>query len=203
MNEFANEYLPDPGTIEAVVHARHSDPFAVLGPHPVPGGTVIRTFQPDAQSVSVLDRATDDVIGGLRRIHPAGLFSGLVNTGTPYRFRIDNGEMLRDTEDPYSFPLLLGDLDIHLLAEGRHHDLGRYLGAHPMRVDGVLGVRFAVWAPNARRVSVVGDFNEWDGRRHPMRMRHGAGVWELFIPASVPARSTNTSCSDRPGKHCR
>jgi 1,4-alpha-glucan branching enzyme len=186
MNEFSNEHLPDPGTIEAIVNARHPDPFAVLGPHPVPGGIVIRTFQPDAQSVAVLDRATDDVIGALRRIHPAGLFSGIVNTGTPYRLRVDTGEVPRETEDPYCFPLLLGDLDVHLLAEGRHHDIGRCLGAHPMRVDGVLGVRFAVWAPNARRVSVVGDFNEWDGRRHPMRLRYGAGVWELFVPRLGP-----------------
>ncbi len=181
------QWLPDPATIEGLVQARHGDPFAVLGPHPVPDGVAIRTFQPDAQTVQVVDRATGDVLGTLARIHPAGLFHGVIHTGAvPYLFRIDTGDMTRETEDPYSFPLLLGDIDLHLLAEGRHHDLGRCLGAHPMVVEGVRGVRFAVWAPNARRVSVVGDFNGWDGRRHPMRQRYGAGIWELFIPRLAP-----------------
>ncbi|MBN9563297.1 MAG: 1,4-alpha-glucan branching enzyme, partial [Alphaproteobacteria bacterium] len=182
-----NHYLPDPSTVEALVHARHGDPFAVLGPHPVADGTIIRTFQPDARTVAVADRATGVTLGNLERIHPTGLFHGLLHTGgAPYVLRIDTGEAMRETEDPYASPLLLGDIDLHLLGEGRHHDLGRCLGAHPMSVDGVRGVRFAVWAPNARRVSVVGDFNAWDGRRHPMRLRHGGGIWELFIPRLLP-----------------
>ena len=90
--------------------------------------------------------------------------------------------VIQETEDPYSFGLLLGELDLYLLAEGSHLELGRCLGAQAMSIDGVAGVRFAVWAPNAQRVSVVGDFNGWDGRRHPMRKRVEAGVWELFIP---------------------
>jgi 1,4-alpha-glucan branching enzyme len=182
MNEIAQEYLPDPGAIEALVNARHGDPFSVLGPHPAGAGTVIRTLQPDAQAVTVIDRATGEDLGALRRIHPAGLFSGVAAAARPYLLRIDTGETQRETEDPYSFPPLLGPLDLHLLGEGRHHDFGRTMGAHPMRVDGVAGVRFAVWAPNARRVSVVGDFNHWDGRRHPMRLHPGGGIWELFIP---------------------
>ena len=186
MNEIANEYLPDPGAVEALIHARHGDPFAILGPHPVANGVVIRSFQPEAASVSVVDRMTDDVVCTLRRIHPAGLFSGVVPNAAPYKLRIDTGERSYETEDPYSFPLLLGDLDIHLLAEGRHQDFGRCLGAHPMRIDGVQGVRFAVWAPNAQRVSVVGDFNGWDGRLLPMRKRVEAGVWELFVPRLGP-----------------
>jgi 1,4-alpha-glucan branching enzyme len=172
----------DPGAIEAIVMARHGDPFAVLGPHPVPGGTAIRTFQPDANAVEVLDAATGAPRGRLSRVHPAGLFAGVVDDPAPYRLRLSIGETVRETEDPYAFPPVLGDLDVHLLHEGRHHDLGRTLGAHPMTLDGVRGVRFAVWAPNARRVSVVGAFNRWDGRRLPMRLRFGAGVWELFIP---------------------
>ncbi|MBV8095657.1 MAG: 1,4-alpha-glucan branching protein GlgB [Acetobacteraceae bacterium] len=179
-------HAPDPGAVEALVNARHGDPFSVLGPHFVGGELVVRTFQPEAQSVSVLGRATGERRGTLERIHPAGLFSGPVKAGGPYLFCIDTGEGLQEIEDPYSFPPLLGDLDVHLLAEGRHHDLGRCLGAHPMAIEGVRGVRFAVWAPNARRVSVVGDFNRWDGRRHPMRLRYGAGVWELFIPRLGP-----------------
>ncbi|MBO0710848.1 MAG: 1,4-alpha-glucan branching protein GlgB [Acetobacteraceae bacterium] len=182
-----NHFTPDSSTIEALVNARHGDPFAILGPHTVADGLVIRTFQPDAKSVTVTDRASTNRLGVLERIHPAGLFQGLVHSGdTQYVLSVDTGTIIRDSEDPYAFPLLLGDIDLHLLGEGRHHDLGRCLGAHPMEIAGVRGVRFAVWAPNARRVSVVGDFNAWDGRRHPMRLRHGAGVWELFIPRLMP-----------------
>src|SRR5579875_1604938 len=180
------EHHPDAGAVAAVLAARHGDPFAVLGPHRVAEGTAIRAFLPDARGVQVVGRDTGLTIGKLERVHPDGFFSGLVATPAPYRLRIDTGTLVYETEDPYAFPPLLGDLDVHLLAEGRHHDLGRCLGAHPMRVEGIPGVRFAVWAPNARRVSVVGDFNHWDGRRHPMRLRHGAGVWELFIPRLSP-----------------
>jgi len=180
-------HRPDPAAVEAIVQARHGDPFAILGPHPAPEGTVVRSFQPDARHVTLVGRATGDTLCELERIHPAGLFEGVMRGGlVPYVLRIDTGESTRETEDPYSFPLLLGDIDLHLLGEGRHHDLGRCLGAHPMQVEGVRGVRFAVWAPNARRVSVVGDFNAWDGRRHPMRLRLGGGVWELFIPRLIP-----------------
>jgi 1,4-alpha-glucan branching enzyme len=118
----------------------------------------------------------------LARIHPGGVFSGVLPGPVPYRLRIvwPGGE--QETEDPYAFPPLLGAVDLHLLAEGRHRRLGEALGAHAVTVEGVEGVRFAVWAPNARRVSVVGDFNQWDGRRNPMRCRIEAGVWEIFIP---------------------
>jgi 1,4-alpha-glucan branching enzyme len=93
---------------------------------------------------------------------------------------------MQETEDPYGFGLLLGDLDLHLISEGTHYELGRCLGAQAMTIGGVEGVRFAVWAPNARRVSVVGSFNTWDGRRHPMRLRNEAGVWELLVPRIGP-----------------
>ncbi len=180
-------HLPEPAAVEALVQARHGDPFAILGPHATPDGTVVRTFQPEARAVSVVSRATGETMGELAQVHPAGLFSGTLRGGlAPYVLRIDTGDAERETEDPYSFPLLLGDIDLHLLGEGRHHDLGRCLGAHPTEVEGVRGVRFAVWAPNARRVSVVGEFNRWDGRRHPMRLRQGGGVWELFIPRLIP-----------------
>ena len=100
----------------------------------------------------------------------------------PYVLRIDAGGAVHETEDPYSFGPALGELDVYLLAEGRHREIGRTLGAQLVSWRASAGVRFAVWAPNARRVSVVGDFNAWDGRVHPMRLRHEAGVWELFIP---------------------
>ncbi len=168
----------DLGAIDAIVHGRHGDPFAILGPH---HGTV-RAFIPGALSMSVVDSATGLPAGELTRLHPDGFFAGAVTTTGSYRLRVGEGAAAWETEDPYSFPPILGDMDIYLLAEGRHRDFGRCLGAHPAVVDGIAGVRFAVWAPNAQRVSVVGDFNGWDGRRYPMRKRHGPGVWELFVP---------------------
>ena len=174
--------LPDPGAVEAVVHARHGDPFALLGPHPVDGGVAVRTLIPNVDSVEVVARDTGLVIGALKRIHEAGFWAATFAQVPPYRFHVTIGDKSFDTEDPYSFPPLLGDVDIYLLAEGRHRDFASILGSHVIEIDGVAGTRFAVWAPNARRVSVVGDFNFWDGRRNPMRMRHGPGVWEIFIP---------------------
>ena len=182
MPDAFNDLGLNPGAIDAIVNARHGDPFAVLGPH---DGSV-RAFIPGADTVSVVDRDTGLVAGELQRVHPAGFFAGTVGAQGPYRLRIGQGATSYETEDPYSFPPVLGDLDVYLLAEGRHLDFGRALGAHPAEMEGVSGVRFAVWAPNAQRVSVVGDFNGWDGRRHPMRKRHGPGVWELFIPRIGP-----------------
>ena len=174
--------LPDPGAIEAVVQARHGDPFALLGPHPVEGGTAIRAFIPNVDSVAVVARDTGLPIGDLKRVHEAGFWAATFPAVPAYRFHVTIGDHSFETEDPYSFPPLLGDVDIYLLAEGRHRDFSTILGAHVTEIEGVSGTRFAVWAPNARRVSVVGDFNFWDGRRHPMRMRHGPGVWEIFVP---------------------
>jgi 1,4-alpha-glucan branching enzyme len=131
--------------------------------------------------VQVLARDSGDVLATLCRIHPAGFFAGPAPPGA-YRLRVEWPSLPEETEDPYSFGLLLDPFDLHLFAEGRHFELARVLGAQAMQVEGVAGVRFAVWAPNARRVSVVGGFNGWDGRRHPMRLRAEAGVWELFIP---------------------
>ena len=177
---------PDPGAVAAIVGARHGDPFAVLGPHDVEGGCAVRAMLPDATQVEVLARDDDTVLGTLERIDAAGFWCGVLPSRLPYRLRIRMGDSERVTEDPYSFGPALGELDIYLLAEGRHQDFARTLGAHVAQQDGVPGVRFAVWAPNARRVSIIGSFNHWDGRRHPMRLRHGAGVWELFVPRLVP-----------------
>ncbi|HKU99648.1 MAG TPA: 1,4-alpha-glucan branching protein GlgB [Vineibacter sp.] len=175
----------DAGTIEALVSGRCGDPFAVLGPHDGPGGPTIHAFLPGACHVDVLARDTHQALGALRELHPAGVFAGPTSKQRPYLLRIDWGRDTQETEDPYSFGPLLGDLDLHLIAEGTHQDLAACLGAIPMTIGNVPGVRFAVWAPNAQRVSVVGDFNQWDGRRHPMRRRHGAGVWEIFIPRLI------------------
>ncbi len=173
---------PDQGAIDAIVQARHGDPFAVLGPHRVSSGTVIRTFIPDADSVQVVGRANGLALGELTRVDDAGFWSGTVTEAVPYRLRVARGDVVSDVDDAYSFAPLLGDIDIYLLGEGRHRDFSRVFGAHVEQIDGVSGVSFVVWAPNARRVSVVGSFNRWDGRIHPMRLRQGAGIWEIFVP---------------------
>ena len=173
---------PDAGTIEAIVQARHGDPFAVLGPHSLNGLHAVRAFIPAADTVEVRARDTGLSIGNLQRIDAAGFWSGMVTDAVPYRLHVTEAGRSYETEDPYSFPPILGEMDIYLLGEGRHRDFAHAMGAHVTTIDGISGVRFAVWAPNARRVSVVGAFNEWDGRRHPMRLRFGAGIWEIFIP---------------------
>ncbi|WP_375381258.1 1,4-alpha-glucan branching protein GlgB [uncultured Sphingomonas sp.] len=158
-----------------------NDPFAILGPHDDGGQMVVRTFQPGAEAVTVVSEDGGD-LGELDHV-AGGLFAGPIATDGAYRLRIRwPGGVVQETEDAYSFGAVLGDLDIHLFNEGRHWDLPRVFGAQPRAMDGVDGVAFSVWAPNARRVSVVGDFNGWDGRRLPMRLRHGAGLWELFVP---------------------
>ncbi|TLU72427.1 1,4-alpha-glucan branching protein GlgB [Lichenicoccus roseus] len=180
-------HLPHPGAIDSFVRARHGDPFSLLGPRATPDGIVVRAFLPDAVRVQVIDRVNGSVFGELTRIHADGLWSGPVGSAQPYLLRSTvadgaGGETVVETEDPYSFGMLLGELDIYLISEGRHRDLGSILGSHVVEIEGVRGTRFAVWAPNAQRVSVVGSFNNWDGRRNPMRFRQSAGVWELFIP---------------------
>ena len=160
------------------VSGRMTDPFALLGPH---GGTV-RSFQPGAASVELLARDGGRRLGALEHFRD-GLWTGTLKENVPYLLRVrwpDGAEQL--TEDAYAFGPVLGELDLHLFSEGRHFRLADAFGAIPREMDGVDGVSFAVWAPNARRVSVVGDFNAWDGRRHPMRLRREAGVWELFVP---------------------
>jgi 1,4-alpha-glucan branching enzyme len=127
----------------------------------------------------------------LERIHPAGFFAGSVlkrDKPFPYRLRLTIGDTRTEIEDPYRFGNVLGEIDVHLIAEGRHRRLYEKFGAHAARMDGVAGTSFAVWAPNARRVSVVGDFNDWDGRRHPMRFRYEVGVWEIFLPGVANGR---------------
>lgn len=169
-------------TIQALADGRHGDPFAILGPHRFGDGTVVRALFPGARAVSLVDRESGGQLAVMERVHDAGLFAAWVPGSLRYRFRIEWPEAIQETEDPYSFGFLLGDLDLHLIGQGTHYDLGRTLGAVPMEVDEVHGTRFAVWAPNARRVSVVGDFNAWDGRRHPMRLRRPSGIWEIFVP---------------------
>ncbi|MGN6489628.1 MAG: 1,4-alpha-glucan branching enzyme, partial [Devosia sp.] len=173
--------------IKAIVAGRHSDPFGVLGLHEVGGVWVARTFIPHAETVSA--RTLDNrILGELNRRHDAGFFEGKVSaTGRmPVRYHARNAGGEWDVLDPYSFGPVLGPMDDYYIGEGSHLRLFDKLGAHAMDFEGVYGTHFAVWAPNARRVSVVGPFNDWDGRRHPMRVRLTTGIWEVFIPGIRP-----------------
>ncbi|MFD8198438.1 1,4-alpha-glucan branching enzyme [Streptomyces sp. NPDC003470] len=165
---------------ERLLAGTHHDPHSVLGAHPVPGGVAVRAFRPYATAVTVL-------AGELRaelRHDGDGFFSGLLPLGEvpAYRLLVAYRETVQETEDPYRFLPTLGDLDLHLIGEGRHEQLWQALGAHPTAHQGATGTRFAVWAPNARGVRVAGGFNFWDGTGHPMRSLGGTGVWEVFLP---------------------
>ena len=171
--------------IELIRTARHRDPFAVLGPHADGDGRMwLRAFLPGAVDVDVLGADGDAVRGRLAQRHADGFFEGPLDASADaYRLQVrwaDGGTSVVD--DPYRFPPVLGDLDVWLLGEGTHLRPYEVMGATQRRLHGVGGTAFAVWAPNAARVSVVGDFNHWDGRRHPMRLRRECGVWEIFLP---------------------
>lgn len=183
--------MTDAAAIDAIVAGDHGDAFSVLGMHGggTEGALVVRAFLPGAEGVSVLDRQTGGVVGALERVHDAGFFVGRLGRRRrpfAYRLRVQDRNGTREVEDPYRFPPILQSMDIYLLAEGTHYRAYDVLGAHGMEIDGVQGVAFAVWAPSARRVSVVGDFNDWDGRRHPMRLRIECGIWEIFVPGLGP-----------------
>lgn len=163
----------------------HGDPFSVLGMHRVKQQLFVRALLPGAVSVAVIDRETGQQLAALQRVGTSDIFSDVIPGRIepfPYRLRIDWSTHQQELEDPYRFSKILGDIDVWLLAEGTHYRPYEKMGAHLAEIDGVAGVSFAVWAPNARRVSVVGDFNNWDGRRHMMRLRPECGVWEIFVP---------------------
>jgi 1,4-alpha-glucan branching enzyme len=170
------------GMAEALASGALRDPFAVLGPFDTAAGRIVRVFLPGALEIEVLARSSGAPLARLSPMLPQGLFAGRVSSEEPYLLRITWPGAVQEIEDPYSFGMLLGELDLHLFNEGRHFELAEHLGANVTTIDGVAGVRFAVWAPNAHAVSVVGDFNTWDQRRNPMRLRYPSGVWELFIP---------------------
>ena len=186
-----------------VVDGRHGDPFAVLGLHAdAQGRRRLRAFLPGARAVEAVDRR-GGAASPLAQRHRAGFFDGEVDATLPgdYRLKVhwhDGGETL--LEDPYRFGTVLGEMDVWLLGEGTHLRPFEVLGAHPTTVDGVAGTAFAVWAPNASRASVVGDFNFWDGRRHPMRLRRECGVWELFLPGVGEGARYKFELLDRDGR---
>jgi 1,4-alpha-glucan branching enzyme len=175
----------DAATAEALLSGTMSDPFSVLGPHKNGRRWSVTALLPGAQEVAVLDGKTGKVEASLERLDGRGLFSGYVRKSVAegaYRLHARSGDTEWEQVDPYRFGPVLGELDEYLIAEGAHLRLWERLGAHPIVHEGTAGVHFAVWAPAARRVSVVGEFNQWDGRRHVMRARGTAGLWEIFIP---------------------
>ncbi len=182
--------------IDAILAARHSDPFALLGPHPIDGNWTVRFFLPWAAEASISLRpppaegaalALAKLTGAIR-LRPEGFFEAAwpLNQAappTPGSYKIQGRTHFGDSFevfDPYAFPVVLSEFDLYLMGEGRHYDTYEKLGAHMITLEGVRGVHFAVWAPSAKRVSVVGDFNRWDGRTHPMRARGSSGIWEIF-----------------------
>ncbi|KAA9008342.1 1,4-alpha-glucan branching protein GlgB [Histidinibacterium aquaticum] len=180
--------------MEAILRGQTGDPFRHLGMHQPEGkGPVtVNVFAPDATEVEVLD-AKGKSVAPLERIDPEGFFHGTMarkRKRFDYRLKLRNAAGHEwELRDPYAFGPVMGELDEYLLGEGRHEELYRRLGAHPVTHEGVEGTSFAVWAPNARRVSVVGHFNAWDGRRHPMRRRGATGVWEIFLPGIGPGET--------------
>ncbi|GAA2399854.1 1,4-alpha-glucan branching enzyme [Streptomyces glaucosporus] len=196
----------DPGERQRLLHGTHHDPHAVLGAHRTQGGVLFRALRPYARAVAVL-------VGGMRaELHDDGdgLFSGLLPLAEepavpPYRLLVRYGEKPGadeiETEDPYRFLPAIGELDLHLIGEGRHEELWRALGARPMVHAGVAGTRFTVWAPNALGVRVAGDFNYWDGTAFPMRSLGGSGVWELFLPGVKPGALYKFDITRPDGSH--
>ena len=191
------EFLGNLGEWSALLAGRHGAPGRLLGPQPLgvsgtgkPPSRRVRAFLPEACRAWVVQVTTDGqrVSRPMRRTHRAGIYEAVVQlphaaTSPPYLFRVDDRTQgIRELYDPYAFPTMLTDYDFHLLGEGRHWKSYEKLGAQLHSVDDVAGVNFAVWAPNSDAVSVVGDFNGWDGRTHQMHKRIPSGIWELFVP---------------------
>jgi len=170
--------------LDALARREHGQPHAILGAHPCDDGVVVRALRPAAVKVSV--KPAKGKSEALEQIHPAGIFEGVLPDATlplRYKLKVDYGDAGSFTlEDPYRFTPTIGELDLHLIGEGRHEEVYDMLGAHVVTHEDATGTAFAVWAPAARAVSVVGDFNSWDGRLHAMRGLGSGGIWELFIP---------------------
>lgn len=191
MNLQADKRITD--ELMRIIQATHHDPFAVLGKHPLQNSgnplvdTCVRVYLPGAHNASLVSGSNEFA---MVRIEGTDFFEWFgLEKNLPVKYQInwlDRFNSVHLDYDPYSFAPFLGDLDIHLFNEGQHWNIYQLMGAHEREIDGIKGVTFATWAPNAERISVVGDFNEWDGRRHTMRVRGGSGLWELFIPG-LPA----------------
>ncbi len=170
--------------LDSIRQARHNSPYDVLGPHPNAAGkgTTVRVFVPRTRSVELV---ADGKAYPMARLAGSDLFEVTApqQAGDAYHLRVvDADGRAYVADDPYRFPLQLSEFDLYLIGEGTHYQTYEKLGAHIITVEGVEGVHFAVWGPNAARISVVGDFNQWDGRAHPMQLRGSSGIWELFVP---------------------
>jgi 1,4-alpha-glucan branching enzyme len=173
-----------------ILNSRHSDPHRVLGMHEIDvdgkKSFSVRVFNPQASAIWVLDPADNSFIAEMERTHDDGFFEVVIDRTEWFRYKLRvefaaNGDIW-ETYDPYSFMPVISDWDLQFFGEGNHYQIYEKLGSHPMNVDGIDGVLFGVWAPNAKRISVIGDFNSWDGRRHQMRSLGSSGIWEIFIP---------------------
>jgi len=166
---------------DALLQSRLFDPFSLLGLHKDKNEWVIRVYEPYASQVDLLEGSDTS---SLERIHPSGIFEwrGKKEPIRPYKLRMHYGNVEHDVYDPYQFPSDIPSQDLYLFSEGKLHQGYRVLGSHAVVINGIKGVRFAVWAPNAERVSVVGEFNNWDGRLYPMRSLGSSGIWDIFIP---------------------
>jgi 1,4-alpha-glucan branching enzyme len=185
--------------VSRLLAGEHHNPHSLLGLHPLDGGAVVRLFHPRATAASV-------VVGGavtpMEPVDPRGLFEArLPSLPAAYRLRMQDGQQTWEVDDPYRFLPTLGELDLHLIGQGQHHRLWTRLGAHPMTHQEVAGTAFAVWAPNARGVRVVGDMGGWDDRLHPMRTLGRSGVWELFVPGLGPGARYKFDVARADGTH--
>ncbi|TYK66113.1 1,4-alpha-glucan branching protein GlgB [Colwellia echini] len=201
MDNLAKSLL-DNAEVAAIVNVKHQDIFAVLGihQHPTTSGLIVRAFLPHAQSVEVIDTKTNKLVAALSLVDQAGLFEGKLGkrrNSFDYRLRVSYESETITIDDPYRYPSLISNDDLYLFCEGTHEQAYRWMGAHEKEVDNVKGTHFVVWAPDANRVSVVGDFNYWDGRHHVMRKHPASGVWEIFLPNISAGASYKYEIADK------